>query len=54
MFPEKSWTKMKQDDFEDYKKAVKQYYEKEKEGNFSSFLLSYFFLNQMSCVTLKN
>lgn len=30
---------MKQDDFEDYKKAVKQYYEKEKEGNFSSFLL---------------
>lgn len=30
---------MKQDDFEDYKKAIKQHYEKEKEGNFSSFLL---------------
>lgn len=30
---------MKQDDFEAYKKAIKQHYEKEKKGNYSSFLL---------------
>lgn len=30
---------MKQDDFEAYKKAIKQHYEKEKNGYYSSFLL---------------
>jgi hypothetical protein len=30
---------MKQNDFEAYKKAIKQHYEKEKNGNYSSFLL---------------
>lgn len=31
---------MKQDDFEAYKKAIKQHYEEEKKGYYSSFLLS--------------